>query len=93
MSVQELETAVRIGVKITVLVFHDNAYGSIKRKEMERFGRVTGVEFSNPNFVELAKAFKVEGYRPNNGSELTSILQEAIESRKSSLIDLPVDYS
>jgi acetolactate synthase-1/2/3 large subunit len=93
MSVQELETAVRIGVKITVLIFHDNAYGSIKRKEMERFGRVTGVEFSNPDFVELARAFNIEGYRPKNASELTSILREAIESRKSSLIDVSVDYS
>ena len=93
MSVYELETAVRLGVKITALVFHDNAFGSIKRKELTRFGRTTGVDFGNPDYVELARAFNVDGYRPRNASELPSLLKQATESRRTSIIDIPVDYS
>jgi acetolactate synthase-1/2/3 large subunit len=88
----ELETAVRIGVKITVVIFRDNAFGSIKRKELARFGRVTGVEFSNPDYVELARAFKVKGYRPEKASDLGPILREAVESKQCCLVDVPVNY-
>ncbi len=93
MSVHELETAVRLGVKITVVIFRDNAYGSIKRKELARFGRTSGVEFSNPDYVELARAFKFEGYRPMKTSDLLPALESALGSKKSSLVDVAVDYS
>jgi len=93
MTAHELETAVRLGVGVTVVVFHDNAYGSIKRKQLARFGRASGVDFGNPDFVQLAKAFNAQGYRPTRASELASILDNALDSRKPSVIDVPVDYS
>jgi len=74
-------------------VFHDNAFGSIKRKQLARFGRTSGVDFGNPNFVQLAKAFNAQGYRPGRASELISMLETALDSHKPSVIDVPVDYS
>src|SRR5437016_13280699 len=64
MTAHELETAHRLGVNIVAVVFHDNAYGSIKRKQLARFGRTSGVDFGNPDFVKLAEAFGVKGYHP-----------------------------
>src|SRR5207245_10774396 len=93
MTAHELETAVRLGIGVTVVVFHDNAYGSIKRKQLARFGRASGVDFGNPDFVQLAKAFNAQGYRPTKASELVSILESALDSPKPSLIDLLVHYS
>jgi acetolactate synthase I/II/III large subunit len=93
MTVHELETAVRLGVGVTAVVFHDNAYGSIKRKQLARFGRTSGVDFGDPDFVQLAAAFGAKGYRPGRASELVSIIENAIDSNKPSVIDVPVNYS
>lgn len=38
MNMQELETAVRIGVSFVVLIFHDDSYGLIKWKQMDQYG-------------------------------------------------------
>src|SRR5437899_6932585 len=92
MTAHELETAVRLGVGVTVVVFHDNAYGSIKRKQLARFGRASGVDFGNPDFVQLAKAFNAQGYRTSGASELASILDSALDSRTPSVVDVSVDY-
>ena len=93
MTAHELETAVRLGIGVTVVVFHDNEYGSIKRKQLARFGRASGVDFGNPDFVQLAKSFNAQGYHPTRASELASILDSALDSRTPSVIDVPVDYS
>ncbi len=93
MTVHELETAVRLRAGITVVVFHDNAYGSIKRKQLARFGRTSGVDFGNPDFVNLAQAFKAEGYRPTKASDLLPMLETSLNSPGPSVIDVPVDYS
>jgi acetolactate synthase-1/2/3 large subunit len=93
MTAHELETAVRLKVGITTVIFHDSAYGSIKRKQLARFGRTSGVDFGNPDFVQFAKAFKAEGYRPSRASELVPILESTLDSSRPSVIDVPVDYS
>lgn len=93
MTVHELETAVRLGIAITIVIFRDNAYGSIKRKQLARYRKATGVDFQNPDFVQLAQAFKVQGYRPEKASDLLPTLQEALESSKPSIVDVSVDYA
>lgn len=93
MTAHELETAVRLGVSFVAVVFHDNAYGSIKRKQLARFGRASGVDFGNPDFVQLAKAYNAQGYRPSKASELLSLLESALDSPGPSVIDVPVNYS
>lgn len=93
MTVHELETAVRLGVAITIVIFRDNAYGSIKRKQLARYRKTAGVDFQNPDFVQLAEAFKVRGYRPEKASDLLPILQDALESSKTSIVDVSVDYT
>ncbi len=93
MTAHELETAHRLGVNIVAVVFHDNAYGSIKRKQLARFGRTSGVDFGNPDFVKLAEAFGVQGYHTQRASEFLPLLESALEQRETSVIDVPVDYS
>lgn len=92
MSVHELETAKRERTATVNLVFRDGALGSIKWKQMAKFGRTTGTEFGNPDFVDLANAFGIRGFRVSRPSELNSILNEALESKVPTLVDIPVDY-
>ncbi|HZD13437.1 MAG TPA: acetolactate synthase large subunit, partial [Candidatus Binatus sp.] len=82
MTCSELETAHRLGIDYTIVVFRDSAFGSIQRKQLAKFGRATGVSFGNPDLVRLAESFNAKGYRPENTSELDAMLEEATALRK-----------
>ncbi len=93
MNCQELETAVRLGVPIVVLIWTDSAYGLIKWKQEMRFGRESNIGFKNPDFVKFAESFGAEGCRVSSTEELLEALTSALRSEKVSVIDCPVDYS
>ena len=93
MNSQELETAVRLRLPVVVLVFNDQAYGVIKWKQINRFGRATFVDFGNPDFVKYAESFGAQGYKVKAADELRPILAEAIKAQVPCVIDCPVDYS
>jgi acetolactate synthase-1/2/3 large subunit len=92
MNVQELETAVRLRLAFVVLIFRDDGYGVIRWKQERQFGRTAGVEFGNPDFVALARAFGCEGVRITAAQELRPALEHALAATVPTLIDCPVDY-
>jgi acetolactate synthase-1/2/3 large subunit len=92
MNIQELETAVRLELGLVVLIFRDDAYGVIRWKQLSRYGRESGVEFGNPDFVALARAFGCRGIRVEAADELQPALESAFGGRGPCLIDVPVDY-
>ncbi|HFC53587.1 MAG TPA: acetolactate synthase large subunit, partial [Gammaproteobacteria bacterium] len=93
MNSQELETAVRLGVPLVVLIWNDGGYGLIEWKQMNRFGRKSNVDFSNPDFVAYAKSFGACGVRIEHTEQLLPTLREALRSDAVTVIDCPVDYS
>jgi len=93
MSVHELETARREKAATVNIVFRDGGFGSIRWKQMTRFGRTTGTEFGNPDMLTLAKAFGIHGFQVNSITDFQSILEEALSLTEPSLIDIPVDYN
>jgi acetolactate synthase-1/2/3 large subunit len=92
MNVQELETARRLGLALVVLIFRDDAYNLVEWKQQTRFGRTAGVRFSNPDFVALARAFGVHGYRVESARTLGPTLAESLAQSGPAVIDVPVDY-
>jgi len=93
MNSQELETAVRMGLDLVVIVLNDSAYGMIKwKQEGEGFDNF-GLDFNNPDFVQYADSFGAKGYRPASLKEFETTLDTALNSKGVHLIDLPVDYS
>jgi acetolactate synthase-1/2/3 large subunit len=93
MNSQEIETALRIGVAIVILVWNDSKYGLIKWHQDRRFGRDTQIEFNNPDLVKYAESFGAKGYRVENAGDLLPTLKQAIADNTVVLIDCPVDYS
>ena len=93
MNSQEIETALRIGVAIVILVWNDSKYGLIKWHQDRRFGRDTQIEFNNPDLVKYAESFGAKGYRVESAGELLPTLKQAIADDTVVLIDCPVDYS
>ena len=93
MNSQEIETAIRLNIPLTVLIWNDGAYGLIEWKQMVTYGRTSNVRFNNPDFVKYAESFGARGYRVNHASELMPILREALSNDKVNIIDCPVDYT
>lgn len=92
MNCQEMETAVRLGVPIVVLILNDGSYGLIKWKQEDRFGFHCGVDFGNPDFAAMARSMGVEGFRLEKPQDLIPTLEKAFHAGKPAIIDCPVDY-
>jgi acetolactate synthase-1/2/3 large subunit len=93
MSVGEIETAVREGIHIVVLVWVDGGYGLIGWKQDIQFGRRAAVSFDNPDFVRLAESFGAKGYRIAAAGELLPTLRKALDDDAVSVVACPVDYA
>ncbi len=92
MNVQELETAVRLGVRVTIVVWRDDGYGLIDWKQRNEFGRPFGVSFGNPDFVALAQSFGMAAFRPSSSADLAQTLRRALDVAGPSLVEVPIDY-
>lgn len=93
MNVQELETAVREGIAMTVLVWEDDSYGLIEWKMEMDLGRSSHVRFGNPDIVALAESFGAVGIRVGAAAELAPALRRGLEGDGVTVISCPVDYS
>jgi len=93
MNSQEMETAVRLGLDLTIVILNDNAYGMIKWKQTGMGFETFGLDLQNPDFVKYAQAYGAKGYRPTSVDEFTQTLEKCVNSKGVHLIDLAVDYS
>lgn len=93
MNSQEIETALRIGAPIVILIWTDCQYGLIKWHQLRHFGRESHIDFTNPDFVKYAESFGAKGYKINSADELVPTIKQAITDDTVVVIDCPVDYS
>jgi acetolactate synthase-1/2/3 large subunit len=90
-GVQELATAVHYGINVVVLLFNNGAYGNVLRDQLTTFGgRVTGALLTNPDFVQLARAFGVSAARVATPEACRVVLEKAIGSNAPWLVEVDV---
>ena len=93
MNSQELETAVRLGLHLTVIILNDNAFGMIRWKQAGQGFEDFGLTLGNPDFVAYANSYGATGHRPSSDEEFKETLLECINGSGVHVIDLAVDYS
>jgi acetolactate synthase-1/2/3 large subunit len=93
MNSQAIETALRIGTPMVILIWDDNAYGLISWKMDLEIGHNVDTHFGNPDFVAYAESFGAKGYRISAADELLPTLRAALADDTVSVIACPVDYS
>ena len=91
MNAQEIETARRIGVGYTIIVFNDNEYGLISWKQHTHSGKTFGTKITNPDFKKYAEAYGLKGYSPKTLDELENNLEEAICGQELCIVEVPRD--
>jgi acetolactate synthase-1/2/3 large subunit len=92
MNSQEIETALRVGTPMVILVWVDDAYGLISWKMDLEIGHNVDTRFANPDFIAYAESFGATGYRITSAAELLPTLQRALSDATVSVIACPVDY-
>jgi acetolactate synthase-1/2/3 large subunit len=93
MNSQEMETAVRLGLNLTVLILNDNSYGMIRWKQANMGFEDFGLTYGNPDFVKYAESYGAKGHRVESADHLVSLLAHCRDTPGVHLIDCPVDYS
>ena len=93
MNSQELETAVRLGLNLVVLVLNDNAFGMIKWKQAGMGFNNFGLDYGNPDFVKYAESYGAMGYRVEKAEDLAPMLEKCLNSKGVHLVECPMDYS
>lgn len=93
MNSQEMETAVRLGLNLVVLVINDGSYGMIRWKQHEAGFADWGLEYTNPDFVDYAKCYGASGHRIERCEDFVPVLERAFKEGGVHLVDAPVDYS
>ncbi|WP_298171787.1 acetolactate synthase large subunit [Novosphingobium sp.] len=93
MNSQEMETAVRLRLNLTVLILNDSSYGMIRWKQANMGFADFGLTYGNPDFVKYAEAYGAHGHRAQSAAHLKELLAHCCDTPGVHLIDCPVDYS
>jgi len=93
MNSQEIETAIRFRLPITILIWVDDHYGLIQWKMEIELGHHVETGFSNPDFVAYTESFGALGYRVESANDLLPTLRDALSQPRTSVVACPVDYS
>jgi acetolactate synthase-1/2/3 large subunit len=91
MTGQEIETAVRYGVGITVVVFRNGMHGTIAMHQARDVGRTAGAEIGSVDLAGFARSLGAEGYTVTDPEDLEETLREAVADEGVSLVDVVTD--
>jgi len=90
-TIQDLETLVREKLPVKIFIVNDNAYRVLEIKQRMNYqGRVIGTKHDNPDFLKLAEAFGMKGWRLS-AANWEKELMAAVEYKGPCLIEIPCD--
>ncbi len=93
MNIQELMTAVANDLPIKILILNNKYLGMVRQWQeffYEKNYSYTDM-MAQPDFVKLAESYGAEGYRITSKEELSTILPQALSSKKAAIIDIMVE--
>ncbi len=86
----ELATAVQHRLAVVVVVFDNAGFGNVRRIQEEQYGnRTIACDLVNPDFLKLADAFGVAGFRAREPQDLESALRAALALDAPALVHVP----
>ncbi len=90
MNCQELATAADYDIDVKIIVLHNHVLGMVTQWQRMFYGERYSQSRLNgkTDFVKLAEAMGVAGYRINELAELEATLQEALSHKGPALIDV-----
>ncbi|GAB2176606.1 5-guanidino-2-oxopentanoate decarboxylase [Dongia sp. agr-C8] len=90
-TVQELASAVELGLPMAILLWNNDALGQIAEGMNERGIPEIGVRLRNPDYLKLGEAFGCHTARPGSIAEFQDSLRSAFATDRPTLIEVRED--
>lgn len=91
MTGQEIETAVRLGAPLVVLVLQNGMYGTIAMHQARDLGRTSGVDIGAVDLVRWAEGLGAAAYGVTEAGELDGALRRAVAGRRPAVVAVRTD--
>ena len=88
-NAMELDTAVRHGAQIVVVVANNRAWNIERHDQLENYGQVVGTELGDSDYAAMARALGLHAERVSDPDELAGAVARALANAPS-LIDVVV---
>ena len=93
MNCNELATIQHYNLPIVIVVVNNHALGNVRMWQRLFYGKrfsQTTLDFG-PDWVKLASAYNIDGYRATNAKEFEKVFEKAFKAKKPAIIDVEVD--
>jgi 5-guanidino-2-oxopentanoate decarboxylase len=90
-TVQELATAVELGLPIAIVLWNNDALAQIAEGMNERGIPEIGVRPRNPDFIKMSEAFGCRTARPSSIAAFKTALESAFKADRPTLIEVRED--
>lgn len=94
MNMNELATATRLGIPLTVLIFDNRTLGMVRQWQTLFYDKrysSTDLDANKTDFVKLAEAFGAKGYRLSSDADIPRVLSDALSAPGTTVVDCTID--
>ena len=91
MTLQELGTIMQTSLNVKIIVLNNQFLGMVRQwQELFNDRRYSFVDIQSPDFVELAKSYRIAGQKVTERSALKKALKDMLDSPEAYLLDIMV---
>lgn len=91
MTLQEMGTIMQTGLNVKILILNNRFLGMVRQwQELFNDRRYSFVDIQSPDFVQLAKAYGIDGASVDDRSQLKNALQKMLDHDGSYLLEVMV---
>jgi len=88
-NAMEIDTAVRHGARIVVIVANNRAWNIERYDQLQNYGRIVGTELRDSDYAEMARGLGAYGERVNDPAQLLGAIRRGLDNAPA-LIDVVV---
>lgn len=90
-NLADVETAVRTGADLTIVVANNAGWNIERYDQRENYGREIGSELSDIAFADVARGLGADGHSVADPTVLNSVVEDAVETPGPVVVDVAVD--
>lgn len=90
MNMQELGTLAEYSLPIKIIVLNNSSLGMVKTLQQRKYSKTYQTDLVNPDFVKIASAYGILGYKISTPDELKCALDEIFTYKKPVLLDIRI---
>jgi len=92
MNMAEIATMVQEGIEVKLAIFNNGYLGMVRQwQQFFHGGRYSNTPIWSPDYVKLAAAYGIPGWRVKHAGEVTDVLREANATPGPTLVELVIE--